>query len=384
MGRWKMNVFAALSGCTLLVILDGWTSVLPWRKPEQSTDEEREITNTEENEIPTTESQELTANYTFQHQKNVAGAPKGNLCQPINKFIFVKTEKTGGSTLASLLFRYGLKNNLVAALHPDGWFAIKYNKSSESYAVVHYNCTDFPGYDFIANHIIYKRVAMENIIENATYITILRSPYNHIRSRFFFYKRYKPFRNLTTDSESFSAYLKSKKHNFDVHGSVSWDLNSLSDRLGILQSERALLMDSIKKIDQEFDLVMLTEYFDESLILLRKLMCWDFEDILYYSQKVHKTALPTVTIAMKNIIDKLSTVDIQLYNHFNTTFWKRVRNYEGDFEADLTKFRKLKRNVTDKCELERKSDFCNLFIMDDYPITKVTYERQLEWMCTDT
>ena len=36
-------------------------------------------------------------------------------------------------------------------------------------------------------------------------------------------------------------------------------------------------------IDKELGLVMITEYSDESNILLRRKMCWDMSDILYIS-----------------------------------------------------------------------------------------------------
>lgn len=37
--------------------------------------------------------------------------------------------------------------------------------------------------------------------------------------------------------------------------------------------------DKISKYDSEFDLVMIAEYFDESLVLLAQLLCWDLSDV---------------------------------------------------------------------------------------------------------
>lgn len=36
----------------------------------------------------------------------------------------------------------------------------------------------------------------------------------------------------------------------------------------------------INFLNKEFDLVMIMAYFDESLILLKRLLCWEIDDIL--------------------------------------------------------------------------------------------------------
>ena len=35
----------------------------------------------------------------------------------------------------------------------------------------------------------------------------------------------------------------------------------------------------IARLDSEFDLVLIAEYFDESLVLLAEILCWDLSDV---------------------------------------------------------------------------------------------------------
>ena len=35
----------------------------------------------------------------------------------------------------------------------------------------------------------------------------------------------------------------------------------------------------IKDLDSQFDFVILAEFFDEGLVILAKLLCWDLEDV---------------------------------------------------------------------------------------------------------
>ncbi|XP_070567024.1 galactosylceramide sulfotransferase-like [Ptychodera flava] len=225
---------------------------------------------------------------------------------------------------------------------------------------------------------------MEKIVKNAKYITILRSPYTRIRSNFFYSNKFEHLRNSPSESNPFLAYLQSLEppDNIQQKCCEFREGNDLSNRLGVCATKLELLNANILQLDRELDMVLLNEYYDESLILLKKLMCWEFEDIVYYPQKVNKNRLPSITGKMKNIIDKIAIADMQLYNHFNKTFWEKVKNYDGDFEADLAKYRKIKKRIIDECENEPTSDYCNLFFMDTKPITKVVYNKQLNLQCS--
>lgn len=35
----------------------------------------------------------------------------------------------------------------------------------------------------------------------------------------------------------------------------------------------------IKDLDEQFEFVMLAEYFDESLVILAKMLCWDLREV---------------------------------------------------------------------------------------------------------
>ena len=40
----------------------------------------------------------------------------------------------------------------------------------------------------------------------------------------------------------------------------------------------------LRQLESEFSLVLITEYFDESLVMLKRIMCWQLDDILYIKQ----------------------------------------------------------------------------------------------------
>ncbi|XP_077991588.1 galactosylceramide sulfotransferase-like [Glandiceps talaboti] len=265
-------------------------------------------------------------------------------CQPVINFAYTKTYKTGSSTLATILYRYGIKHYLVAVLAPNPDYIITLNPTTNSLNIHRYNCTDFPGYNYIAYHLQYNRPALENVVLDAKYFTNFRSPQTRLGSHFYFFKVYERFPN---SSNPFLDYLKEYEAKYDESGVYSEEMNSQFFRFGLSGYDNESTIDiKLRKLDKELDLVMLTEYYDESLVLLKKLMCWEFEDIVYQPMKVHKSEQPPITHEMMNIIRKVSAPEFKLYDYFNRTFWDKVKNYDCNFASDVAEFRSVQENLS--------------------------------------
>ena len=75
--------------------------------------------------------------------------------------------------------------------------------------------------------------------------------------------------------------------------------------------------------------VMITDYFDESMVLLKEELCWDTEDISYLksnsrqfggTESVREWLGPEYS---QKLLD-WNKADWKLYQHFNQTFNKKV------------------------------------------------------------
>ena len=96
------------------------------------------------------------------------------------------------------------------------------------------------------------------------------------------------------------------------------------------------------------DLVLITEYFDESLLLLRRLMCWDWADILYLPKNV-RSSPPQIPEQLRQSMRKFNAVDMRLYEHFNKSLWDKVDKYGPSFESDLADFRAMLNQTAQLC-----------------------------------
>ena len=50
--------------------------------------------------------------------------------------------------------------------------------------------------------------------------------------------------------------------------------------------EEEYVNSAIHEMEENFTLILLTDFFDESLIMMKHLLCWDWDDIVYIKFKM--------------------------------------------------------------------------------------------------
>merc|ERR1712062_678535 len=105
---------------------------------------------------------------------------------------------------------------------------------------------------------------------------------------------------------------------------------------------------------------MLMEYFDHSLVLLKRRLCWQLKDILYFhNNKGARASSREVLLseADKANLQNWQTADAILYKVFSHVFWARVKLEGGDFLQEVEHFKDVRGYVTAYCaNTSRKDD----------------------------
>ena len=292
-------------------------------------------------------------------------------CQPISHIYYLKTHKTGSSTIGTMLLKYGIIRNRTIVLDPDladmEWPAplvlnevsSLVNKDSEK---------------IFSSHIRFNKGPVNTIFPKpkAKYITIIRHPVSKFKSAWLAYQNFRRFTGVPLAEGPLNKFLSSpnaleeiRKILFKTNYYKAY--NHLSNPnlfdMGLEQEnlQNATLVNRyIDKMEEEFDLVMITDYFDESLILLKRLLCWEFEDIVYIKLREKKENLEFEEEVKKNILT-WNHADVNLFDHFNRTFWRKVQQEGPSFYEDLKAFRKINQDYQATCEsIEYKSNKCEL------------------------
>ena len=296
-------------------------------------------------------------------------------CVPRMNIAYIKTHKTASTTLQTVLNRFGYVNKLSFVLNkvspknghfvylpvtkhsPRLFFLPPLNVPSGNFSRYQYN--------MVAVHLRYNRSAMNTFMMPGTkYISIIREPSAHFESAFNHFQ--------FADSFSFATKCRVKGHEIEEFmrkpgyyrrklKKLPWDTarglrwyyarnNQIFD-LGLdskYHLNETIVNRTIDILLKEIDLMLISEYFDESLVLLKQMMCWSFDDIVYISknQRLNRVDLDDNT---RRKIREWSRADTILYERFNKTLWRKIRAYGPDFERDLATFRKRKSEVFNTC-----------------------------------
>ncbi|XP_032899225.1 galactosylceramide sulfotransferase [Amblyraja radiata] len=251
-------------------------------------------------------------------------------CTLKEDIMFMKTHKTASSTILNILFRFGQRHRLKFAF-PNGRNDFYYPSFFDRSQVKDYR----PGtcFNIICNHMRFHSEEVHKLLpEDTVYFSILRNPAYLFESSFHYFGRVIPLTWKISGEDKLSEFLREPDRYYDPNGFNSHYLkNVLFFDFGYdnnLEFGDPRVEKYIKAIDERFQLVMLLEYFDESLILLKDVMCWNMDDILYFKLNIRKDS--TISRMNGELYEKATRwnrIDSMLYGYFNATFWRKVRQY---------------------------------------------------------
>ncbi|MCJ8739828.1 hypothetical protein PDJAM_G00051580 [Pangasius djambal] len=259
----------------------------------------------------------------------------GQTCRPKNHIVFLKTHKTASSTILNILYRYGDTHNLTFALPVYMHSQLYYPKYFMSHFVEGMKSRRRTEFHIMCNHMRFQGSEVRKVMPLDTfYFSILRNPVSMMESLFTYYKAIPAFHNFRTledflldNGRSYNATLPNNHYALNI---LTFDFgfnnSALSDEAEL--DERAVAI--ISAMEKEFHLILISEYFDESMVLLRHALCWTLEDVVSFrlnsrSEKSRKSLSAEAIEQVK----KWSSLDWRLYQHFNTSFWRRIDTLLG-------------------------------------------------------
>ncbi|XP_062870509.1 galactosylceramide sulfotransferase [Trichomycterus rosablanca] len=274
-------------------------------------------------------------------------------CIPKVNLMFLKTHKAASSTILNILLRFGEKNGLKFAL-PHGRNDFSYPSPFLRTHVKDYR----PGacYNIICNHMRFNAHEVEALLpEDAFFFTILRDPAMVFQSSFHYYNRVVPLTWGIHGEDKLTAFLNSPKRYFTPNGFNSFYLKNLQFfDLGYdntLEPEEPEVESAISDISKRFHLILITEHFEESLILLKEALCWKMDDLLFFNMNARRPAsISQLTPDLRAKARMWNGADWKLYRHFNATLWAKVDAYgRKRMERDVKELHRWNRKMAAIC-----------------------------------
>ncbi|XP_052801945.1 galactosylceramide sulfotransferase-like [Mya arenaria] len=262
---------------------------------------------------------------------------------------FLKVHKAASSTMQNIFFRFGLKRNLtfVFTNHPN-----YFSRTVSQHLPL--KMPRFRGdHDILCTHGIFNIQTYGSVLpKDATYIAIVREPLEQFVSSINYYSQ--PSSQLPYISaipgNKLTALIRNPK--FDK-GFFSYTKNSMARDFGIsISTNQETIAAKLTELNSIFKLVLLVEYFEESLILLKRYFKWKHVDILFISNNVHSKEGWSKKDLTPDDIAKFkhrNWLDYYVYDHFYEEFWRKFRFELLDIHMEVLYFKRV---------LERLASFC--------------------------
>ena len=273
---------------------------------------------------------------------------------------FLKVHKAGSTTVMNIFLRFAIQHGLNIVLPRKssgfGFNYLGYGKTVERNNIVPLPVNET--YNILCNHVVYNKAAFRSIMPNDTkYVGILREPVSHFKSAvayFGFYNallKYSQTKKLNITGSVLTEFLNHPEKFqmggiYYVHNKMSYDLGLPSEKF----TDENFIQSYIKELNKDYELMLLMEQFEESLVLMKRLLCWDIKDILYVPLNVRraKQEMP-FTDEDRARLKIWNKADFELYDLFKREFNAKLVAQGDDFDAEVQLYKDVRKQVENYC-----------------------------------
>ncbi|KAF6356907.1 galactose-3-O-sulfotransferase 4 [Rhinolophus ferrumequinum] len=345
-------------------------------------------------------------------------------CPPRQRLVFLKTHKSGSSSVLSLLHRYGDRHGLRFALPARYQFG--YPKLFQASRVKGYHPEGGgtqPPFDILCHHMRFNlKEVLQVMPSDSFFFSIVRDPAALARSAFSYYKStssaFRKAPSLAAFLANPRAFYRPGARGDHYARNLLWfdfglpfppemrtkrgnphpprDLNPPQLRVlpsgagprihtldpnvlfhpaptaadGHSQTSSPITLDlrsssfiqwSLAWLDSVFDLVLVAEYFDESLVLLADALCWGLDDVVGFmhnaqagsEQGTSAGSDGGLTAEKRHLTARArawNNLDWALYVHFNHSLWARIKQYgQSRLESAVAELRARREALAKHC-----------------------------------
>ncbi|XP_014725814.1 PREDICTED: galactose-3-O-sulfotransferase 2-like [Sturnus vulgaris] len=256
---------------------------------------------------------------------------QGKTCKPKTDIVFLKVHKSASSTVMNILFRFGETHNLTFAFPRGGGFQLYYPYHFLARFVQGFSPHSPRRFNILCHHMRFLQPEVQKVVpSSAVYFSILRNPVQLMESSFVYYKGASAFSRV----RSLEEFLRQPHRYYDpTRGDRHYARNLMTFDFGFnpdgdVSPERVQLM--LRAIEASFDFLLISEYFDESMVLLKEMLCWDLDSVVSFPLNSRDSS--TKSSLPESAVEKLKAwnrLDWEIYSHFNRTFWARIERDIG-------------------------------------------------------
>ena len=251
------------------------------------------------------------------------------MLQPNSTLIFVHIPKTAGSTLNSVLSRH---------YAPTGTYKI-YGSDTDGRRLADELCqlptAQKQRLKLVRGHWPYGLHVQ--LPQPSTYISFVRHPVERIVSFYYHILRtpqHYAYREGFTAEMSLLEFVEREFASDETHDGQTYFLT------GCRPAHQAL-QQTVEEVLKRYAFVGVSEQFDESLLLLKRLFGW--RNVFYFSRRVNRQRprLRDIPRDVRAAIEARNPLDMQLYDHIQKVLQEQIDDEGASLRREIWTFRRL-------------------------------------------
>ncbi|XP_029656780.1 galactosylceramide sulfotransferase-like [Octopus sinensis] len=270
----------------------------------------------------------------------------------IKQIVLHKTHKCASSTVVNILERFALKHKLKVAV-PLGLQSTFFGNKFKFFTSSSVHEVSTAPFDMLYFHFRFNKTEIFKIMKKETiYVTILRDPVAQFDSAFKFFNLYyilglKAKNGLETFINNPHQFYKSHNNNF-LRNPMAFEFGFDSRKNYTKEQVDVFVRETLSS----FDLIMISNYFDESLVLFKQVTGWNISDLIYF--RLNQQPVTPSLERLRSKITEWNDVDTALYSAALSLFKKKLSRLNIDqFLTDLISLRGKSEEMYKKCVLTR-------------------------------
>jgi hypothetical protein len=287
-------------------------------------------------------------------------------CNPERNIVYIKMLKSASTTLSNMFKRFGLHRNLSFVVPIEKRIYLGWPYPLQN---TFYRKPKSDSFNIMCDHAIYNSEKFREVMPvDTVYITSIREPFEQFKSTFYYYNlggitnmnKNQSYLDYLADIEAYEEFYKSPKARlgYCVPDGMSVTKNIMAFILGFPtgfneadESDNPVFIAQwLANLDKELQTVLIVEHYFESIVLMRRELCWEFEDVLTIKHNVGDYKNRTRNSKLLKKHQEWSKVDYVLYNHFNNTLWRKIANQKSDFWAEVSHLKFVSGEVERYCD----------------------------------
>ena len=199
------------------------------------------------------------------------------------------------------------------------------------------------------------------------FVSIIREPGELFKSTYrFFYSNVAAFKRgpEQNDPDSPEIWLNNTKHYFrEKERTLYWFYAKNHEMFDFgydaLMDDDDKIEQTVKKIDQVFDFILIANYMSESLVLLADMLCCPLADVSSVVLNANADLSKKDESRMKRISKKArewNKADSALFDYFNKSLWRKIEKFGFQkMQKEVMRLQTINQNLLVKCSAGKKS-----------------------------